>query len=155
MIRINCIMKVFNLFLLLSLMTAGITCAQSLEAITSIAFTKQTRGSLDEVVISRDSVQGFVENHRAPESSQQYSTGIDDDEWTRLMLALKDVPLEDIDGLQSPTRNRAHDGAVHSNIEITFEDGKTISHSFDDEDPHPDLKPLLDLILQYRVPPGK
>ena len=155
MIRVNIIMKVPSILLFLSLMTAGMSFAQSLETITSIAFTKQTRGSLDEVVISRDSVQGFVENHRAPESSQQYSTGIDQDQWAKLMLALKDVPLEDIDGLQSPTRNRAHDGAVHSNIEITFEDGKTISHSFDDEDPHPDLKPLLDLILQYRVPTGK
>ena len=148
-------MKILSFLLIASLMTSGRTCGQSLENITTIAFVKQTRGFLDEVVISRDSVQGFVENHRAPEASQQYATGIDQDDWARLIFALKDVSLQDIDGLQSPTMNRAHDGAIHSSIEITFEDGSKITHSFDDEKPHPDLQPLLDVILQLRLPAGK
>lgn len=107
---------------------------------------------LDEVVISRDSVHGAMENHRMPESSQNYASSIGQDEWAKLMLALKDVSLKDIDGLQSPTMNRAHDGALHSSIVITFEDGSSISHSFDDENPHPDLQPLLNAILEFRVP---
>jgi hypothetical protein len=68
------------------------------------------------------------------------------------MVAMKDLSLKDIDGLQSPTTNRAHDGATHSSIVITFDDGSSISHSFDDENPHPDLQPLLDAILQFRIP---
>lgn len=147
-------MKIFAVLLIASLATAGKTCAQSLENISAITFTKQTRGFLDEVVISRDSVQGFVENHRTPESSQHYAAGIDADDWSKVILSLKDVSLEDIDGLQSPTMNRAHDGAIHSSLQITFEDGSTITHSFDDETPHPDLKPLLDAVLQFRVPPS-
>lgn len=132
-----------------------VAVAQSAEQITSITFTKQNRGFLDELIISRDSVQGFVENHRLPESTQQYATEIDQDDWARLMLALVDVPLDQIDGLQSPTTNRAHDGAIHSTITIAFEDGRTITHSFDDENPHPDLRPLLDAILQYRIASGR
>lgn len=136
--------------LLITVSTAGF--GQNLENITNISFTKQTRGFLDEVVISRDSVHGAVENHKVPEDSKHYSTDVDGDEWAKLMVALKDVPLEDIDGLQSPTMNRAHDGAMQSSIVITFEDGSSISHSFDDENPHADLKPLLDAILEFRIP---
>lgn len=144
-------MKIAALLWLLTLVASN-GCAQSLEHITRVTFTKQTRGMLDEVVISRDSVEGFVENHRVPENSQQYATGIDDDQWAKLIMTLKDVSLEDIDGLQSPTMNRAHDGAIHSTIEISFMDGQSISHSFDDENPHPDLQPLLDAILEFRLP---
>ena len=148
-------MKVINLLCVLSVLAVGRTCAQSAENITSISFTKQTRGFLDEVIISRDSVQGFVENHRVPEHSQQYATGIDSDDWSKLMVALQNISLADIDGLQSPTMNRAHDGGIHSNIVITFENGDSVTHSFDDENPHPDLRPLLDAILQFRAPTGK
>lgn len=145
-------MKVRTLTCILSLIAVLASFAQSTESISSISFTKQSRGFLDEVFISRDSVQGFVENHRAPESTQQYASGVDQDGWAKLMVALKDVSLDHIDGLQSPTTNRAHDGAIHSSILITFEDGHTVSHSFDDENPHPDLRPLLDAILEFRVP---
>ena len=148
-------MKILGLLCILSLTAAVKTCAQSAENITTISFTKQNRGFIDEVIISRDSVQGFVENHRVPENSKQYASGIDADGWAKLMFALQHVSFKDIDGLQSPTMNRAHDGAIHSSIVITFDDGQTVSHSFDDENPHPDLKPLLDAILEFRITPGK
>ena len=57
------IMKVLAILLVLTLAAFGSAMGQSLEEITAITFTKQTRGLLDEVVISRDSVEGFVENH--------------------------------------------------------------------------------------------
>lgn len=146
-------MRYLVVFVILGLMVSGKVRGQSLEKVTRITLTKQSRGYLDEVIISRDSLQGFVDNHRTPGAPQQYATGMDQDRWARLMMSLRDVPLDDLDGLQSPTTNRAHDGALHSSIVITFEDGQTISHSFDDDNPHPDLQPLLDLILEMRVPP--
>lgn len=145
-------MKIFALLMILTLAVFEDTAGQSLEEITSITFTKQTRGLLDEVVISRDSVEGFVENHRMPENSHRYANGIDQSQWAKLIMTLSDVQLQDIDGLQSPTMNRAHDGAIHSSIVITFKNGNTVTHSFDDENPHPDLKPLLQAILEFRVP---
>jgi len=148
-------MKNLSLVLILTVASSAGTCAQSLENISTIAFTKQSRGYLDEVVISRDSVHGVVENHREPDNAKQYSADVDQDDWTNLMIALKDVSLEDIDGLQSPTRNRAHDGAIHSSIVITFENGNSITHSFDDENPHPDLQPLLNAIIEFRIPGEK
>ena len=145
-------MRNVSLVLILAL-TIGSTCGgQSLETITSISFTKQTRGFIDEVIISRDSVQGYTENLRAPEETKHYAKDVDADDWTKLMIALQNVSLKDVDGLQSPTMNRAHDGAIHSSIVITFEDGNSVTHSFDDENPHPDLQPLLNAIIEFRMP---
>jgi hypothetical protein len=144
-------MRTVGLVIILGAMSLVAARAQELENITSISFSKQTRGYVDEVVISRDSVEGFIENDRVPENSKHYAADVNDDDWTKLILALKDVPLKDIDGLQSPTTNRAHDGAIHSSIVIMFDDGNSISHSFDDENPHPDLQPLLDAIMQFRL----
>ena len=144
-------MKILNIVIVL-LLAAAETFGQSAENISSITFTKQTRGLLDEVIISRDSVQGFIDNHRVPENSQQYASGIDQDDWSGLMMSLNNVSLQNIDGLQSPTMNRAHDGATQSSIVITFQDGTSVTHTFDDENPHPDLQPLLDAILQFHVP---
>ena len=145
-------MRVLGLILILMLVLSGKACAQSLENISSISFTKQSRGFIDEVVVSRDSVRGVIENHREPDNSKHYASDVGQDGWAKLIVALQDVNLEDIDGLQSPTMNRAHDGAIHSSIVITFDDGNSISHSFDDEKPHPDLQPLLDVLLQFRIP---
>jgi len=145
-------MKKLSLAVISAILAFGTACGQSMEKITRITFTKQSRGYVDEVVISRDSVQGFIDNHRAPEETKHYASAVDEDQWAELMLALKEVSLPDIDGLQSPTTNRAHDGALHSSIVITLDDGNTISHSFDDENPHPDLQPLLDEILKFRIP---
>ena len=145
-------MKILGVILLLSLAILGKACGQSLENIASISFTKQSRGFIDEVVVSRDSARGVMENHREPDNSKHYAAEVDRDSWSQLLMALQGVSLQDIDGLQSPTTNRAHDGAIHSSIVITFEDGSTISHSFDDEKPHRDLQPLLDALLQFRIP---
>ena len=145
-------MRILGLVLILTLVVSGNTFAQSPENISSISFTKQSRGFIDEVVVSRDSVRGVMENHREPENSKHYAAEVGQDGWSKLMMALQGVSLQEIDGLQSPTMNRAHDGAIHSSIVITFEDGSSISHSFDDERPHPDLQPLLNALLQFRIP---
>jgi hypothetical protein len=143
-------MKAASLVLISTLLTLTFTCGQSLENITSITFTKQTRGYLDEVVINRDSVHGLLENHRAPQQFKHFAADVDQDDWRNLMVALQDVSLHDIDGLQSPTMNRAHDAAIHSSISISFENGASVTHSFDDENPHPDLQPLLAVIKGLR-----
>lgn len=144
-------MRILSVIYIFSFMATVQCTGQQVETITSIEFTKQTRGYLDKIKISKDSVQGMVENHRASEKSRHYASPIDQDGWARLLLSLNDVSLKDVDGLQSPTMARAHDGAVHSTIVISFENGQTISHGFDDENPHPDLKPLLLAILEYRT----
>lgn len=145
-------MKLPALILISSLMALDPACAQKVDDITRITLTKQSRGYFDEVVVSRDSVRGVVENHRSPQNSMTYAVKTDPEAWARVIMTLDDVSLKDIDGLQSPTMERARDAALHSSIVIAFKDGTKVSHSFDDENPHRDLKPLLDAINELRVP---
>lgn len=137
---------------ILFFMAAGPILAQSPDKIVSISFTRQSRGFVDEVRISPDSVRGFVEDHRNPGESKRYAAAVASNQWMSLIRTLDGVSMDEIDGLQSPTMNRAHDGAMHSSIVITFEDGTTVTHSFDNENPHPDLQPLLKAILEFRMP---
>jgi hypothetical protein len=130
-------------------------CAQEAGDIATITLTRQTRAYFEEVVISRDSVHSVTENHRLPEHSKHYSAAIDSEDWANLVTSIGNVSLKDIDGLQSPTMDRARDAAVHSTIDIAFKDGESVSHSFDDENPHPDLKPLLDAIDKFRLPDAR
>lgn len=141
--------KIFLVYIL-SWMAFCVVRAQALEDIITLEFTRQTRGFVDKLVISKDSVQGIVEDNRASEKSKHYASPIDQEDWAGLMITLKDVSLKDVDGLQSPTMNRAHDGAIHSSIVINFKGGVSVSHGFDDENPHRDLQPLLDAILKFR-----
>ncbi|HEX8041521.1 MAG TPA: hypothetical protein VF490_20375 [Chryseosolibacter sp.] len=145
-------MKSLAFILISGLMALNPACAQKVDDITRITLTKQSRGYFDEVVISRDSVRGSIENHRSPQNSRNYAVKIDEEDWAKVVMTLNDLSLKDIDGLQSPTMERARDAALHSSIVIAFKDGTTVSHSFDDENPHRDLKPLLEAINQLRVP---
>ena len=148
-------MKAVPLILIVCWFNLNQACAQQQDDITAITLTKQTRAYLEEVVISRDSVHAMVENHRSPEHSKHSDSSIDQDEWARVVMTLNDVNLAGIDGLQSPTMDRARDAAMQSSIVISFKGGDSVSHSFDDENPHPDLKPLLDAINGFRVPDAR
>lgn len=147
-------MKLFCL-VLLSGWIALQACGQEAANISTITLTRQTRAYFEEVVISHDSVHSTIENHRLPEQGKHYSASIDQDDWADLMNTLTGVSLEDIDGLQSPTMDRARDAAVSSTIVIGFKDGDSVSHTFDDENPHPDLKSLLEAIDKYRLPDAR
>jgi hypothetical protein len=148
-------MKAFHLVLLVCLFNLNQACAQKQDDITAITLTKQTRGYVEEVVISRDSVHAMIENHRAPEQSKHFDSSIDQDEWASVVMTLNNVDLPEVDGLQSPSTDRARDAAMQSTIVISFKDGKSVSHSFDDENPHPDLMPLLDAIKGFRLPDAR
>jgi hypothetical protein len=144
-------MRAFHLVLIICALHLNHACAQKQDDITAITLTKQTRGYVEEVVISRDSVHAMVENHRVPDQSKHLKSSIDQDDWARVVMTLKDVNLTDVDGLQSPTMDRARDAAMQSTIVISFKGGKSVSHSFDDENPHRDLKPLLEAIDGFRL----
>jgi hypothetical protein len=148
-------MKSFCVAVFLVILMRADVRGQEAGDISTITLTRQTRAYFEEVVISRDSVHSVTENHRLPEQSKRYAAAIEPAEWTELITSIGNVSLEDIDGLQSPTMNRARDAAVHSTIDIGFKGGESVSHSFDDENPHPDLKPLLDAIDKFRLPDAR
>ncbi|MBI1767388.1 MAG: hypothetical protein HY015_04475 [Bacteroidetes bacterium] len=117
-------------------LTSYTILAQKTADIVRIEFSSLTRGYQELVVITADSLKATTPTqHKA----------IKNKDWTGVIKSLYGVHLNDIEGLKSPTMKRAYDGARHSTITIITKSGK-YSHSFDDEDPHEKLKPLMKVI---------
>ena len=132
-----------SLLLILSL-TSNTIPAQKTGDILRIEFNSLTRGYQQLVVITADSIK--ISTHaRGTEENKS----IKNKDWIHIIKPLKNVSLSDIAELKSPTMKRAYDGARHSTITITTK-SETYSHSFDDEDPHDKLKPLLKIILDTK-----
>ncbi|HEY3430838.1 MAG TPA: hypothetical protein VGK39_09190 [Cyclobacteriaceae bacterium] len=111
--------------------------------IVKIEFSSLTRGHSRNIIFTKDSVISSVEGR---EASPKKEKRLNAEEWQRLVGSLKNLALNEITDLQSPTMKRAYDGAMHSTIVIATSDRETFSHSFDDEDPHEKLKPLMKVI---------
>jgi hypothetical protein len=135
---------------ILSLILAGMVlclasrCQPSTD-ISRIRFTSVTRGYHKEVNITKDSVHTLVQGRGGNET---YSRHLSAGEWNKLTGTLKNVKLEEISKLKSPTEKRAFDGARISSLEVQTGEGQTLIHSFDDEQPHATLKPLMDAVLE-------
>lgn len=114
--------------------------------VTAIEFTTLTRGFKKQVFISNDSVKTIVEGRE--QNNGVMSRAITPSQWEELLRSVKDVDIRKLPELQSPTSRRAFDGARHSSLTVTARDGSTYTHNFDDESPHPDLQPLMDLIVR-------
>jgi len=135
---------------ILSLILAGMVlclasrCQPSTD-VSRIRFTSVTRGYHKEVNITKDSVHTLIQGRGGNETfSRHLSAG----EWDKLMGALKNITLQEISKLKSPTDKRAFDGARISSLEVQTSEGETLIHSFDDEQPHTTLKPLMDAVLE-------
>ncbi|HEY9008136.1 hypothetical protein [Ohtaekwangia sp.] len=110
-----------------------------------INYTTLTRGYQKQITLSHDSVVLHVEGR---EENKDVKRSLTPDEWNLLIKSLKNVKLEDIPNLPSPSMKRAYDGARHSTITLTTPDHKTFSHAFDNEDAHAKLLPLMQAILK-------
>jgi hypothetical protein len=112
-------------------------------AIDKIEFITGTRGYKRQVFISNDSVIAVLDGRAG---SKVQKRKIAQEEWTDLMDALEDVSVSDLPNLQSPTSRRAFDGAKQSTITLYSSQGQSWSHTFDDENPNPELIPLMKCI---------
>lgn len=137
--------KIFIYIFLFCFMWTAVRC-QSAQQVRRIEYTTLTRGFHKQVIITPDSVISITEGR----GTQHDKTGrkLNSGEWEQLKQRLHGVKLTDMPTLESPTSKRAYDGARHSTINITDNQGQAWQHSFDDEDPHAKLKPLLEALLQ-------
>jgi hypothetical protein len=120
----------------------GVRC-QSVSSINQIEFTTLTRGYQKHVVLSVDSLIVAMEGRQGNETlKKKLSKG----DWNALMGSLKNTKLSEIPELKSPSMKRAFDGAKHSTLTIITSDQKMLTHSFDDEDPHLKLLPLMSAV---------
>lgn len=122
--------------------------AQSTKDITRIEFSSGTRGTHQQVTVTRDSIIVMKKELRSEEKTFYRKTT--SKEWKRLIRTLGNVSLTEIPDLKSPTMKRAYDGAMHSNLMITTTSSNTFNHSFDDENPQEKMLPLLKAVLRLK-----
>jgi hypothetical protein len=122
--------------------------AQKDMEIRQVEFSKVSRGFEEHVRIKADSVHVFVHDIRGDKAAVKFSRKIDETEWVKIVEALKQVKIRQIESLPSPTMNRASDAAMHGTLTFITGDSKSYAHGFDDENPHESLKPLLKAVRE-------
>jgi hypothetical protein len=135
--------RIFPLVLLAMVLCLASRCQPSTD-VGRIRFTSVTRGYHKEVNITKDSVHTLIQGR---DGNETYSRHLAAGEWEKLTGALKNVTLQEIPKLKSPTDKRAYDGARISSLELQTSKGQTLIHSFDNEQPHATLKPLMEAVL--------
>ena len=117
----------------------------SAQEVTKIAFVTGTRGYQKEIVLTKDSIH-ITEQGRSINRSE--STILLPGNWQEIAEQLGTLHLQTIPDLTSPTTNRFTDAARASSLTLNTADGKTYSHSFDNENPHASLQPMLNIIIE-------
>ena len=111
--------------------------------IVKIEFKTFTRGFQKEAFFTADSLIQITNKCGVMDVSKRK---IDTLEWQKLQTAIEQVQEQKIAALPSPSSRRAFDGAMHSSITLINKDNASYTHSFDDEYPHEDLLPLMEVI---------
>jgi hypothetical protein len=136
-----------KLFVVASLLlTSLFSYGQKADEITQIVFSTSTRGYLKQVLFDPSHLEVKEEGSRSGENIN-YSRRLNKKEWAQLCHEFKGISLGEIPDLQSPSMKRASDAAMASTITITTKKGKTVTHDFDNENPHEKLQGLMKAIL--------
>jgi hypothetical protein len=136
-------------FCLILLTACQVAQSQQHQSITTIEYSTLSRGGYNELVtITHDSIRITIQELRGDEPVS-YTEALQKGEWNQLIGALKLVNLNELGALPSPTMKRAYDGALHSSLTITTNQ-QTVSHAFDDTNPHQNMVPLFKAIMQIK-----
>lgn len=129
---------------LVSLAMAAARCQDT--QLAKVEFTTFTRGYQKQLFISPDSLVQIIDGRQSENGiiKRKLAPG----EWDTLTLAVRDLEMKEVSTLQAPSNRRTFDAARHSVIRIELANGQTVEHNFDDEHPHPRLKPLMDEIIR-------
>ena len=134
-------MNIFTATTILIFLTDLASCAQNKKEITAIEFTSLSRAYYEQVLITPDSLcNGTREAGGEIKTTCRPTTTA---EWNELLNSLNGVSISEMGKLKSPSMKRAYDGALHSSLRLTTKDNQSWNHSFDDDDPHEQLRPLL------------
>jgi hypothetical protein len=111
-----------------------------------ISYEASTRGFYEKIWVGRDSITVTADrNHK---SSMSYPTPEKD--WNELMTLLKDVDIEEMPNLESPTKMRHYDGAAHATLTVGKGESETQSNSFDHGHPPKAIEPVVNKVLSMK-----
>lgn len=136
-------------FLFFLVVAALPVLAQHDGMITRIEFNSGTRGYREQIIFTSDSLVAVKEDFRNEKGPKIHRQRITAKDWKSLLDALGNVKPDEVESLKSPSMNRAHDAAAHGTIIITTRGGESYTHSFDDENPHEKLHPLMKQIRKF------
>lgn len=145
-------MKITCCIIFISLFIPLAAQCQAAPEIVSVEVSKSSRGYSEEIRLTPDSVFTFKENRIEGAAPVRQVSPLPEGAWQKLVKTLDGVDLNELGQMPSPTMNRASDAAMHSSIRIRTAKGETYSHGYDDEDPHPVLKPLLEMVRTITGP---
>ncbi len=129
--------------------TDGERSNNSSSDVKKVVFSTGTRGYQETVDLTKDSVIITINSSFEERPSKNIRTKITSTEWEQVNNALTGIDTGKLGELKSPTMKRAVDAASHSAIIVTTDN--EYSHSFDDTDPHEQLKKLMDVILKIQA----
>lgn len=110
--------------------------------LTTLSYSANSRGHLIEITIN-DSVATILKDKK----SKTITKKVENQEWDKFMLLLKDVDLDQISNLKAPTEARFHDGAAIGKLKIKVDDATYESSSFDHGKPPYEIEVLVKEIL--------
>lgn len=140
-------MKIIMFFLSVILMAFSCENVQLEDEITMIEFSSGGMSGYNErIQITSEKISITIEQRRSQEDAITYEEAITKDDWSQLINNIENINFSEIENLESPTMKRAYDGAMHSEIIVTTSKEKYLSPSFDDDNPHEKLKPLMNAI---------
>lgn len=138
-------MKLLSLLLLTIFLGKG--CEDNAKqniATAQIIYMANTRGYYQEISIKNHIAS--VKNNRKGKAVQ---TKISDADWKELVKLFKEVDLDEIKDLKSPTEKRFYDGAAIANLKIKYEGKIYESQSFDHGFPPYEIKRIVTKINSF------
>jgi hypothetical protein len=143
-------MKIILSFLVIILITKdcnnNTVSLNTQERDITIIFQASSRGSFEEITVSKDSFS--ISTNRTRKDITFYKTPTKD--WNDILKLLEVIELDQLPNLKAPTSMRQYDGAAHSTLTIKSNSEKVQSSSFDHGYPPEEIKPLVEKLLSFK-----
>ena len=139
-------MKTIALLFLTFLLGKGCEDQQQDLSRAVVVYTANTRGFFQQITI-QNKVASIV-NDRS-ENAVPTTVKISDADWNQMVAAFKEVDLNQIATLKSPTEKRFYDGAAIADLKIIYKDSTYQSSSFDHGFPPAEIEKLVTKINAF------
>ena len=133
-------------YLLICMTALSLISCEELE-VNQFEYTTTTMMGRTQLLVTQDSVVVDFNGRGEP---THFSRATKAQEWSGLMLSLKEVDLDKVASLEAPSNKRATDAAPFAYFEFTTKDSTYRSASFDHKNPNSMLKPCMDEIIKIQ-----
>jgi len=112
----------------------------------TIMYQASSRGSFEEISVSKDSFSVCNDIYRKLIKSFEY----DVKEWNVCLELLNEIDVENLPKIKAPTSMRQYDGAPHATLTIKNDAESIQSNSFDHGHPPEEIKALVEKLLSFK-----